>query len=165
MKYVPALTAGAYTTTLYVGERNTVKKGGRASPMHPHKPGLIFPSWWNVRQKSAVATLCTLWRQNVAPSTAPPWFLVLFAYTDRYSLGRPMDEGTKKTPIPKCRLYWCFCLGWCSNFVGSESGQKQSVKLLQNMVYNTTQHLTPPPPSHTLSVYSLLWEGGRDGGG
>jgi hypothetical protein len=27
-----------------------------------------------------------------------------------------------------------FCLGWSSNFVGSESGQKQSVKLLQNMV-------------------------------
>jgi hypothetical protein len=59
-----------------------------------------------------------------------------------------MDEETIKTPIPKCRLYWCFCLGWCSNFVGSESGQKQSVKLLQNMVYNTTQH----PHSHTLSV-------------
>ncbi len=38
------------------------------------------------------------------------------------------------------------CLGWCSNFVGSESGQKQSVKLLQNMVYSTIQH---PPPSHT----------------
>jgi hypothetical protein len=34
----------------------------------------------------------------------------------------------------------------CSNFVGSESGQKQSVKLLQNMVYNTTHHPTPPPP-------------------
>jgi hypothetical protein len=27
---------------------------------HPHQPGLIFPSrWnWNVRQKSAIATLC-----------------------------------------------------------------------------------------------------------
>jgi hypothetical protein len=70
-----------------------------------------------------------------------------------------MDEATIKTPIPKCRLYWCFCLGWCSNFVDSESGQKQSVKLLQNMVYNTTQH--PPQPS----VYTvcLLWEGGGMG--
>jgi hypothetical protein len=38
-----------------------------------------------------------------------------------------------------------FCLGWCSNFVGSESGQKQ------NMVYNTTQR-PPLPSSHTLSV-------------
>jgi hypothetical protein len=25
------------------------------------------------------------------------------------------------------------CLGWCSNIVGSESGEKQSVKLLQNI--------------------------------
>jgi hypothetical protein len=59
------------------------------------------------------------------------------------------------------------CLGWCSNFVGSESGQKQSVKLLQNMVYNTTQQ-PPPPHSHTLSVYTvhLFWdwgEGQREG--
>jgi hypothetical protein len=45
------------------------------------------------------------------------------------------------------------CLGWCSNFVGSESGQKQSVKLLQNMVYSSIQH--PPPQSHTLSVYTV----------
>jgi len=54
-----------------------------------------------------------------------------------------------------------FCLGWSSNFVGSESGQKQSVKLLQNMASNTTQY-PPPPPSHTLSVYTVrsLWEGG-----
>ncbi len=46
------------------------------------------------------------------------------------------------------------CLGWCSNFVGSESGQIQSVKLLQNMVYSTIQH--PPLQSHTLSVYSTV---------
>jgi hypothetical protein len=45
------------------------------------------------------------------------------------------------------------CLGWCSNYVGSESGQKQSVKLLQNMVYSTIQH--PPPPSHTHCLYTL----------
>jgi hypothetical protein len=64
-------------------------------------------------------------------------------------------------PIPKCRLYWSFLFGWCSNFVGSESGQKKSVKLLQNMVYDTTQH--HPPQRHTLSVYSvrLFWEGGE----
>ncbi len=63
---------------------------------------------------------------------------------------------TVKTPIPKGRLYWCFCLGRCIkcfNFVGSESGQKQSVKLLQNMVCNTTQH--PPPHSNTLFVYTV----------
>jgi hypothetical protein len=56
------------------------------------------------------------------------------------------------------------CLGWFSNFVGSESGQKQNVKLLQNMVYTTIQHPPiPPPQSHTLSVYTvhLLWGGGE----
>ncbi len=40
-----------------------------------------------------------------------------------------------------------FCLGWSSNFVGSESGQIQSVKLQQNMTSNRTQH--PTPPCHT----------------
>ncbi len=47
-----------------------------------------------------------------------------------------------------------FFLGWYSNFVGSESGQIQSGKLLQNMVSNRTQ--TTPPPRHTLSVYTVL---------
>ena len=58
-----------------------------------------------------------------------------------------------------------FCLGWSSNFVENASGQIKSVKLLQNMVSNRTQH-PPPPPNHTLSVYSVLWhrEGGRGGG-
>ncbi len=50
-----------------------------------------------------------------------------------------------------------FCLGWKGNFVGSESGQIQSVKLLENMVSNTTQH--PPPPSHT-----LYFDKGKGGG-
>ncbi len=54
------------------------------------------------------------------------------------------------------------CLGWCSNFVGSESGQKQSVKLQQNMVYSTIQH---PHPSHTHCPYIQctfsLGRGGR----
>ncbi len=49
--------------------------------------------------------------------------------------------------------------------VGSGSGQKQSVKLQQNMVYSTIH--PPPPPRHTLSVYTVhfVWEGGEEGGG
>ncbi len=81
-----------------------------------------------------------------------------------------MAEETLKTPTPKCRLYWSSCWGWRSKFVGSESGQKQSVKLLQNMVYNTVN--TPPPPYsptathclHILYNVHLVWEGGRGGG-
>ncbi len=61
-----------------------------------------------------------------------------------------IDEGTLKTPIPKCRP---FLFGVVKQFftVGSESGQKQSVKLLQNMVYNTTQN-PPPPQPHTVCI-------------
>jgi hypothetical protein len=74
-----------------------------------------------------------------------------------------MEEGTLKTPTPKCRLYWSLFWGWWSNFVGSESVKKQSEKLLQNMVYNTTQH-PPPPHSHTVcSVYTVVWEVGGGG--
>ncbi len=47
------------------------------------------------------------------------------------------------------------CLGWSSNFVGSESGQIQSVKLFQNMVSNRTPQ-PPPSSSHSLSVYTVL---------
>ncbi len=36
--------------------------------------------------------------------------------------------------------------------VGSESGQKQSVKLLQNMVSNTTQHPHPLAATHCLYI-------------
>jgi hypothetical protein len=60
-----------------------------------------------------------------------------------------------------------FCLGWCSNFVGSESGQKQSVKLklLQNMVSDTTQRLPPPPtPSQPHTVYKLYFDFGKGEG-
>jgi hypothetical protein len=49
-----------------------------------------------------------------------------------------------------------FWLGCYSNFEGSESGQKQSVKLLQNMVSNTS------PPSHTL--YIMYFYFGERGG-
>ncbi len=74
-----------------------------------------------------------------------------------------MDEGSIKTTIPKCSLYWRFCLGWCTKFVGSESGQKHSCR-----IWSTTQLNNPPPTAtHELSVYTvpLRWEGGRGGGG
>jgi hypothetical protein len=59
-----------------------------------------------------------------------------------------------------------FWLGWYSNFVGSESCKKQSDKILQNMVYNTTQHPpTPTPHSHTLPVYLYIYFGKGGGGG
>ena len=80
-----------------------------------------------------------------------------------------MDEGTLKTLIPYVVFSGHFCLGWCSNFVGSEYGQKQSVKLLQDMVYNTNLTTPPPhPPTATNCLYILyiyFGKGGRGRGG
>jgi hypothetical protein len=73
-----------------------------------------------------------------------------------------MDEGTLKTPTPLCRFHWSFCLGWWSNLVGSASGQKQSVKFLQNMIY--TAQFTPHPQSLTVCINSTF-SLGRGGGG
>jgi hypothetical protein len=46
-----------------------------------------------------------------------------------------MDEGTLEIPIPQCRLYWSFLFGVVKQFCSFNSGQSQSVKLLQNMVW------------------------------
>jgi hypothetical protein len=47
----------------FTGEGKCNKRGWACNP-HPHQPGLILPSSLNVRQKAAVATLCTLWVQQ-----------------------------------------------------------------------------------------------------
>ncbi len=51
-----------------------------------------------------------------------------------------------------------FCLGWCSNFVGSESGQKQSVNLFNSSrIWSPTQFNTPRPLPDTHCLYTVLW--------
>jgi hypothetical protein len=59
-----------------------------------------------------------------------------------------------------------YCLGWSSNFVGSLSGQMQSVNFAE---YGLQALNTPhsPPPSHSLSVclYCILTLGREDGVG
>jgi hypothetical protein len=91
------------------------------------------------------------------------------AYTS-FSLGRRkirlIEDNAKCRHLKKIDLYRDFaagvylflprfCLGWCSNFAGSESGQMQSVKLLQNMVSNSTPQYAIPPPLHTVPLVSL----------
>jgi hypothetical protein len=50
----------------FSGEGKCNERGWACTP-HPHQPGQILPSSLNVRQKAAVATLCTLWLE---PSTS-----------------------------------------------------------------------------------------------
>jgi hypothetical protein len=51
-------------------------------------------------------------------------------------------------------------LGWCSNFVGFESGQKQRVKTPAE--YGLQHNSTPPTPTHCL--YILNVDFGKGGG-
>jgi hypothetical protein len=44
----------------FTGKGKCNERGWACTP-HPHRPGLILPSSLNVRQKAAVATLCTRW--------------------------------------------------------------------------------------------------------
>ncbi len=74
-------------------------------------------------------------------------------------------KGTLRPVFICLRPPQLFCLGWSSDFVGSESGQIQSVKLLQNMIYRRTSY--PPPPSLThCIVYKVhFFTQGRGGRG
>jgi hypothetical protein len=55
-------------------------------------------------------------------------------------------------------------LGRWSNLVGSASGQKQSVRFLQNMVC-TAQFNPPPPQTHTVCINYCSFSLGRGEGG
>ncbi len=63
---------------------------------------------------------------------------------------RHLKKSTQRQVLFMCSRrsppFLGFCFGWSSSFVGSESGQTQSVKLLQNMVSNRTQHPQQPHP-------------------
>jgi hypothetical protein len=79
----------------------------------------------------------------------------------------------KNWPIKGRQVFIClrpppllgFCLGWSGNFVGSESGQTQRVKLLQQ--YSTPQPLpaTYCPACIVCTVYCTLTQGRGEGGG
>ncbi len=74
-----------------------------------------------------------------------------------------VDNWTSQ-PRLQCLSVWGpppllgFCLGWSSNFVGSESGQIQSVKLL-------TRLNTPQPLPATHGLYMLYFDTGKGKGG
>jgi hypothetical protein len=55
----------------FTGDGKCNERGWACTP-HPHQPGLFLPSWWNVRQKAAAATLCTLCSALSAGEYTPP---------------------------------------------------------------------------------------------
>ncbi len=93
-----AHSAGAYIATLLV-MINVMKGDGRAPPTLT-KPGLILPSSLNVRQKAAVATLCTLWLKvcdaSLFHSSISLSHTRIYSYVDNF----------RQVVTKICRLTW-----------------------------------------------------------
>jgi hypothetical protein len=74
----------------------------------------------------------------------------------RYLKSWPVKELCCSVYLSQAPSHPMFLFGVVKQFVGFESGQKESVKLLQNMISNTNQQPpSPPPSSHTL--YTVYW--------
>jgi hypothetical protein len=59
-----------------------------------------------------------------------------------------------------------FCLGWESNFVGSESGQIHSVHVLYMLTTKPDTPFPPPPFTHCIKIHTPVnIHTGKVGGG
>ncbi len=79
----------------FTGEGKYNERGWACTP-HPHQPGLILPSSLNVRQKAAVATLCTLCSAN-SQISGLVWFIVSTVPTQMPTTkhGHPSPQQTR----------------------------------------------------------------------
>ncbi len=132
-----------------------------------HNPSTGYMVVFLSRHFYRLTFLCTLF--NTASSAVLLWLhppYTLCTYLFSHGRGGGVETWTKelKDTNPLMSSLLVICLGFFSNFAGSESGQKQSVKLLQNMVYSTIQHTPTPPVTHTVCINSTF-SLGRGGGG
>ncbi len=111
------------------------------SSLHPHQPGLILPSSLNVRQKAAVATLCTLWasppedahrashqllghRRGVVPLPGGRPVVALRVAAWRcflWACKKPGRRARKNGSRVSCCWQWCSCEGE-ADALGRRSG-------------------------------------------
>jgi hypothetical protein len=75
----------------------------------------------------------------------------------KFELYRDFAAGVYLSEAPSPPRLW---LGCSRNFLGSVSPQIQSVKLLQNMVSNATQHRPTLSQLHTVCISCTLIQGG-----
>ncbi len=87
----------------FTGDGKCNKRGWACTP-HPHQPGQILPSSLNVRQKAAVATLCTLWFDLSVASAAP--VTLILAKMDRNIYPPTHTVFIHSSVREKCSRFW-----------------------------------------------------------
>ncbi len=112
-----------------------------------------FPALRNVKYQQGRGAYCPspmlLFYIPLCRKTFPAWRNVIY----QHGRGK-LCSGTNSvfSHSQNCNFPdESFVLSTFSNSVGSESGQKESVNLLQNMFYNTTPH-PPHPPKYLLTL-------------
>ncbi len=111
--------------------RVTRVKGVGVHP-HPHQPGLIFPSWWHVRQKSAIATVCVLCGPHLQSTCVQ---LLVESSSVPFGLLQVSEKGQKRRPcsssLPPSRRTWLEAgeRGW--RFSRNESPKGRPLPILQ----------------------------------
>ncbi len=125
--------------------------------------------WPRTRRTASGTSSSTSWRSPASmirdASIRVPWrrrkIRLIESNAKCRHLKKLTREGTLRQVFICLRPFplLSFCLRRSSNFVGSESGQIQSVKLLQNMISNTTQHPPSPSQPHTVCIYSTRTQG------
>jgi hypothetical protein len=127
-------------------------------------PWAFIHYWKSLSEiKKQISLLIQTWDRNNFPVFSPTSYSRIQSSTI-YAHRHKRRNFKYTNPLMSSSLV-IFCLEWCSNFVGSESGQKQSVKLPQDMVHSTFQYPPiPPPQSHTVCIF-CTWRGGEGEGG
>ncbi len=128
--------------------------------------------WWSKRIEEGAGQVVlvlyiiltlTRWRTETSSNLRLTQLQCTSLQLPSADIQQSMDEGTIETPIPKCRLYWCFCLGWCGVAI------LQVLNLVRNRVLNScriwsTTQLNTPPPTATHCLYILQVYFGTGGG-
>jgi hypothetical protein len=67
----------------FTGDGKYSERGWACTP-HFHQPGIILPSWWNVRQKAAVATLTGVRSAQARTRDYYPIYKYVANWVDRF---------------------------------------------------------------------------------